>query len=453
MAPRALLAQYIAPRQPPCLPPCLPPCHAPKLIEHGHRFGYATAMTQSPPIIAPFRAMAISRLAHELAGAWAAQGRDIIHMEFGQPSTGAPAAAIARAHDMLDTSALGYWESAPLKARIARHYADTQGVGVAPEQVILTCGASPALVLALTSAFGTGARVACARPGYVAYRNTIKALGMEVLELDCGGEAGYQITAAALAAIEPAPDGVIIASPANPTGTIIAAGELAAIADVARARGIRIISDEIYHGLSYDQPTTSILRHTAEALVVNSFSKYFSMPGWRLGWLVAPPALVDAAYARMSNLFLTPPVLAQHAGLVAFECTGELDGHVATYARNRAAMLAALPKLGLAKIAPPDGAFYIWADVGHLTDDSVDFCTRLLRDTGVATAPGVDFDPVNGHRFIRFSFAVATHLIEEAIARMIPWFGAQHDIEQRRRPPTAYDNPMPQPPNPDNCRP
>ena len=378
-------------------------------------------MNASPATISPFRAMAISRLAHTLA----AEGREIIHMEFGQPSTGAPGAAIAIAHHLLDTSSLGYWESGALKARIARHYAETQGCDVRPEHIILTCGASPALVLALTSGFASGARIACARPGYVAYRNTIKALGMEVLELACGAETGYQITAAALAAIAPAPDGLILASPANPTGTIIAPTELAAIAEVARARGIRIISDEIYHGLSYGQPTHSILRYEPNALVVNSFSKYFSMPGWRLGWLVAPPALADAAYARMSNLFLTPPVLSQHAALAAFDCAAELQGHIATYARNRELMLAALPRLGLAKIAPPDGAFYIWADVGHLTCDSLAFCTQLLRDTGVATAPGVDFDPVDGHRFIRFSFAVATPLIETAIARMIPWFAAQ----------------------------
>jgi aspartate/methionine/tyrosine aminotransferase len=371
--------------------------------------------------IEQFRAMAIGQLAHELA----AQGRSVIHMEYGQPSTSAPAPALAKAHLVLDQEAQGYWESAPLKARIARHYADTQGVTIAPEQVILTCGASPALVLALMSAFAPGARIACARPGYVAYRNTLRALHMECVEVPCGAAERYQLSAAALAAMDPAPDGVIIASPANPTGTIIAPHELAAIAAICRARGIRIVSDEIYHGLSYTGPTVCALAHASDALIVNSFSKYFSMPGWRLGWLIAPLDLVDAAYARMSNLFLTPPVLAQHAGLIAFDCTDELDGHIATYAANRAAMLDALPALGLSRIAPPDGAFYIWADIGHLTQDSMDFCTRLLRDTGVATAPGIDFDPINGGRFMRFSFAVSTPLVREAITRMIPWFAAQ----------------------------
>jgi aspartate/methionine/tyrosine aminotransferase len=368
----------------------------------------------------PFRAIAISRLAHRLA----AEGRDIIHMEFGQPSTGAPAAAIAAAHRVLDTEPMGYWENDRLKARIARHYAEAHGVAVDGEQIILTAGASPALVLGLSCLFAPGADVALARPGYVAYRNTLKALYLNPVELACGPDQRFQISAAALAALDPAPQGLILASPANPTGTIIPPGELAAIAAVCRERGIRILSDEIYHGLSYGAPAGSMLEHDRDALVINSFSKYFSMAGWRLGWLVVPPALIDAARARMGNLFLTPPVLAQHAGLVAFDCRDELEGHVRTYARNRDLLLEALPRMGLNRIAPPDGAFYIYADVGHLTGDSLALCESLLRDTGVATAPGVDFDPVVGHRFMRLSFAVSTPLIEEAIARMRPWFQA-----------------------------
>jgi len=371
--------------------------------------------------IDPFHAIAISRTAHRLA----AEGRSIIHMEFGQPSTGAPAAAIATAHQILDTDGMGYWESPPLKARIARHYAEAYGVAVDPEQVILTCGASPAFVLALSCVFAPGDRVAFARPGYVAYRNTVKALHLVPVEIGCGEAEGFQITAAAIEALEPAPHGLILASPANPTGTIIPAEELAAIATVCRRHGIRIISDEIYHGLSYVGPARSMLQEEPEALIVNSFSKYFSMAGWRLGWLVVPPSLIDAARARMGNLFLTPPSLAQHAGLVAFDCRDELEGHIRTYARNRELLLAALPALGLRRIAPPDGAFYIYADIGHLTDDSMDFCMRLLLDTGVATAPGIDFDPVDGHRFMRFSFAVSTDRVEEALHRIAPWFAAQ----------------------------
>ncbi len=368
--------------------------------------------------IDPFHAISISGLAHRLK----AEGRHVIHMEFGQPSTGAPVAAIAAAHGVLDAEGMGYWESAPLKARIARHYADTYGVTVEPARITLTCGASPALVLALSSTFKPGDAVAMARPGYVAYRNTVKALHMMPVEIACGAETGFQLTAEALEALEPAPAGVILASPANPTGTIIPAPELDAIARVCRRRGIRIISDEIYHGLSYGEPTRSMLEFEPTALVVNSFSKYFSMAGWRLGWLVVPREQASRAVAYMGALFLTAPSLAQHAALVAMDCRDELEGHLATYRRNRERLLEALPSLGLERIAPPDGAFYIYADVGRLTDDSLAFCRRLLQDTGVATAPGIDFDPIDGHRFIRMSFAVSTPEIEEAIGRLVPWF-------------------------------
>lgn len=368
--------------------------------------------------IAPFYAIEISRLAHALK----AQGRSIIHMEFGQPSTGAPKAAIAEAHKILDSDGMGYWESTALKDRLAKLYQDNYGVTVVPERFILTCGASPALVLALTTSFAPGARVVLARPGYVAYRNNLKALHMEAVEIPCGAEVGFQLTANALAALDPAPDGVIIASPANPTGTLIAPNELKAIAEVCRARNIRIISDEIYHGLTYDQPARSMLEYAPEAIVVSSFSKYFSMVGWRLGWLLVPEAQLETARAYVGNLFLTAPSLSQHAGLIALDSRDELEGHVETYRRNRQLLLDALPGLGLNRIAPPDGAFYIYADIGHLTDDSLAFCKALLEETGVATAPGVDFDPVEGHRFIRFSFAVSTAEVEEAIRRITPVF-------------------------------
>lgn len=371
--------------------------------------------------IDPFHAISIGELAYDLAS----RGRSVIHMEYGQPSTGAPAAAIAVAHQVLDSDPMGYWENPGLKARIAALYAEQHGVTIRPEQVILTCGASPALVLALSTLFAPGARVALARPGYVAYRNVLKALHMEPVELDSGEEERFQLTAAALDALEPLPDGVIVASPANPTGTVIAEDEMARIAEVCRRRGIRMVSDEIYHGISYVGRVRSALAFAPDALVINSFSKYFSMAGWRLGWLVVPPSLIEPARARMGNLFLTPPSLAQHAGLAAMDCRDELEGHVKTYARNRDLMLTGIGKLGLSHIAPPDGAFYIYADVAHLTDDSLSFCRRMLEETGVATAPGIDFDPVHGGRFIRFSFAVSTALVEEALARLEPWFAAQ----------------------------
>ena len=381
-------------------------------------------MTTEPsalPSIDPFYAIGLSVLARQLES----EGAKIIHMEFGQPSTGAPAAALAAAHQALDSDPGSYWESQELRARLSRHYQETYGVDLPPGRILLTCGASPALVLALSARFAAGDRVALARPGYVAYRNTLRALHLEPVEIPCGPDVDYQLTAAALERIEGPLAGAIIASPANPTGSILPPAELEAIVRVCDDRGLGLISDEIYHGLSYGERARSVLEFTDQAFVVNSFSKYFSMVAWRLGWLAAPAAYADRARALVSNLFLTPPSLSQHAGLVAMDCREELEANLAVYRRNRALILEALPRLGLATIAPPDGAFYIYADVGHLTDDSLAFCERLLRDTGVAIAPGVDFDPVEGRRFIRISFAVSTDLVREGVERLVPWFAAQ----------------------------
>lgn len=365
----------------------------------------------------PFHAIAISRLAHALQ----AQGRSIIHMEFGQPSTSAPKRAIARAHEVLDTDPMGYWDSVPLKARLAQHYFDSYGVNIAPERFIFTCGASPALVLAVASSFSPGARVALARPGYVAYRNTLKALNMIPVEIACGTAKRFQLTADDLASLDPPPAGVILASPANPTGSIIGDSELAAIASVCRQRGIRVISDEIYHGLSYVAPARSMLEFDSDALVISSFSKYFSMVGWRLGWLLVPEAAVGRVWTYAGNLFLTAPSLSQHAALIALDSRNELEQHLAVYAENRRLLLEALPSCGLTSIAPPDGAFYIYANVGHLTNDSIKFCETMLREIGVAAAPGVDFDPVDGGNFIRLSFAVSTADTQDAIDRLRFW--------------------------------
>lgn len=367
-----------------------------------------------PVAIDPFYAIDISRLAYALEAA----GRNVIHMEFGQPSTGAPKLAIEAAHRVLATDAMGYWESPELRQRIARHYRETQGVEVASANILLTSGASPALVLALLTAFQPGSRVALARPGYVAYRNSLRALYMIPVEIECGAQIRYQLTAAALHALDNVPDGVIIASPANPTGTVISPHELAAIVDYCAGTGATMISDEIYHGLTYDAPAASVLRYTSDAFVVNSFSKYFSMAGWRLGWLVVPDRYLAAARARIGTLFLSPPSLAQHAALAAFDGIDELEGHVATYRRNRELLIDALPSLGLNMIAPPDGAFYLYIRVAHLTDDSLDFCKKVLEATGVAMAPGIDFDPKFGRQFIRLSFAVSTDRVVEAIERL-----------------------------------
>lgn len=377
-----------------------------------------------------FHAMEINRLAHELSE----QGHSIIHMEVGQPSTGAPRAAIAKAREVLETDPLGYWESPALKARLARHYLDSYGVTVDPERFILTCGASPALVLALSLNFLPGQRIALARPGYVAYRNAMRALHLHPVEIPCGEDVRFQLTAAALAALDPAPAGVIIASPANPTGTIIGADGLEGLARVCRERGIRIISDEIYHGLSYVGPAHSMLEYEPSAFVVNSFSKYFSMVGWRLGWLLVPSDQLARARAYAGNLYLSAPSLSQHAALVALDSREELEMHLATYARNRALLLEALPRLGLNAIAPPDGAFYIYANVGHLTDDSLELCKAMLRECGVAAAPGIDFDPIDGRHYMRLSFAVSTQELQIAIERMARWLAAKprRQVEQAR---------------------
>jgi aspartate/methionine/tyrosine aminotransferase len=368
--------------------------------------------------IEQFQAIEISRRARALAAA----GRSVIRMEYGEPAAGAPAPALAAAHHALDHDALGYWESPALLDRLCRYYREHHGVAVTPDRIILTCGASPALMLALTSLFRPGDRVAFARPGYFAYRNAARALYLDPIELGCGPAERFQLTAAALAALDPAPAGVIVASPANPTGTIIAADELDRIAAVCRERGIRVISDEIYEQLSFTGPVPSLLTRLPDALVVNSFSKYHGMPGWRLGWVVVPPELVETARARMGSFLLAPPSLAQHAALAAMDCVAELDARVAGYRANRDLLLAGLARIGFDTLAPADGAFYVWADVGRWTDDSLRFCERMLEETGVATAPGVDFDPVEGRHFVRFSFATATDRIEAAVPRLAAWF-------------------------------
>lgn len=380
-----------------------------------------TTEASALPPIDPFYAIGLSLLARRLE----AEGAPIIHMEFGQPSTGAPAGAIAAAHRALDSDPGSYWESQELRVRLSRHYQETYGVDLPAGRILLTCGASPALVLALSARFAAGDRVALARPGYVAYRNTLRALHLEPVEIPCGPEVGYQLSAAALERIEGPLAGVIIASPANPTGSILAPREIEAIVRTCEARGLGLVSDEIYHGLSYVEPARSVLEFTDQAFVVNSFSKYFSMVAWRLGWLAAPASHVDRARALISNLFLTPPSLSQHAALAALDCREELEANIQVYRRNRTVLLEALPRLGLASMAPPDGAFYIYADVGHLTDNSLAFCEKILRETGVALAPGMDFDPVDGHRFIRISFAVSTDRVHEAVYRLAPWFAAQ----------------------------
>lgn len=374
-----------------------------------------------PPDIQPFHAMSIGRQAFSMEEA----GHDILHMEYGQPSAQPPAAVRAAAAEMLAGGVKGYWESDGLKAGIAAMYRDVHGMDVPTDQIVLTCGASPALALALMAGFAPGARIAMSRPGYVAHRNCVTGLHMEAVELPCGPETRFQLTADMLAALDPAPHGVILASPANPTGSIIPAAELSRIIDLCTDRGIQIISDEIYNWLTYGERAPSVGEFTDHGFLVNSFSKFFAMPGWRLGWLVAPEAHARRAHAYMSNFFLTPPSLSQAAGLAALEEIDALGAHLSVYRQNRENLLTALPGMGLSDIAPPDGAFYIYAKTDQFAADSRTLCAELLAETGVATASGVDFDPVAGQEFMRFSFALSVAQVEEAIARITPWFAAR----------------------------
>ncbi len=367
--------------------------------------------------VEPFHAIAIAQMAY----ARAATGQPVYHMEFGQPSCGAPKAAIAAAHAVLDRDPMGYWESAPLKDRLARHYSDVYGLSIAPERFPITMGASAALTVAFTLLFEPGDSVALARPGYSPYRNSLRALHLRPHEVRCDASSGYQMTAAHVAALPDHVRGLIIASPANPTGTMIDGEVLQEICDICRARGITLISDEIYHGLTFGKAQHSALEFWDEAIVVSSFSKYFGMSGWRLGWLVVSQRLARSFNEYKENLFLTAPSLSQHAALAAMDARDELDHHARTYAANRAFLLAELPRLGITNIAPPDGAFYVYADVSHLTHDSYGFCADLVQQTGVAIAPGIDFDPDYGNRFIRLSFAVSEAEVRGAMAAFASW--------------------------------
>jgi aspartate/methionine/tyrosine aminotransferase len=371
--------------------------------------------------VPPFYAGIIAREAAALRRA----GRSVIPMHFGQPSAGTPPAARAAAAAALAEDPTGYVESRELAERIARHYHERYGVALDPARVLLTNGASAALVAIFAALFFPRDRVGVCRPGYPAYRNALRALAREPVEIDCGAATGFRPTPAQVEAIDPGLHGLVVASPANPTGAMLSRPELAALATVCRGRGIRLLSDEIYHGISFGAPAVSALEVDDEAIVIGSFSKLYRMPGWRLGWLVAPLPLVPRLAAYIVNCFLTPPTLSQRAALAAFDDPADLDAAVATYRGNRALLLEHLPPLGLPGIAPPDGAFYLYADVGHLTDDSLGFCRRLLADTGIATAPGIDFDPVDGRRFLRLSFAVSTAEVREALARLGPWLAAQ----------------------------
>jgi aspartate/methionine/tyrosine aminotransferase len=360
----------------------------------------------------------------EAARAMEAEGRQVIHMEVGQPGTPAPAGARAALARSLEADALGYTVALglpALRARIARLYADWYGVDLDPARVIVTAGASGAFVLAFTALFDAGDRVGLGLPGYPSYRAILSALDLSPVGIPTRAEAGWQPEPADLPRDL---RGLILASPANPTGTILNRDRLAALVDACRDRNCVLVSDEIYHGLHYGQRAVSALELTDDVVVINSFSKYFSMTGWRLGWMVVPDRLVRPVERLAQNLFICPPHASQVAALAAMDCTPELEANCAVYAANRGLLLEGLAAAGLTKIAPPDGAFYLYADVGHLTDDSRALASDILTRAGVAVTPGLDFDPARGGRFLRFSYARTTPEIAEGVARLKAYFAA-----------------------------
>jgi aspartate/methionine/tyrosine aminotransferase len=369
--------------------------------------------------VPPFIVMDVLRAANERA----ARGEDVLHLEVGQPATAAPAGAVAAAAQALRNETLGYTESLGLpglRERVARHYRETYGVEVPAARIVVTTGSSGGFVLAFLAAFDAGDRVALAAPGYPAYRNILQAFGIEPVVLEATLSDRFQPTVELLERAGRL-DGLIVASPANPTGTMVAPETLADLARYCARRGIRLISDEVYHGIAYAQQAATALAWSDAAIVVNSFSKYYSMTGWRIGWMVVPADLLRAVECLKQNLFISAPTLSQIAARAAFGCAPELDGNVARYARNRAVLLSALPSAGIERWAPADGAFYLYADVSALTNDSDEFCKRILAETGVAMTPGIDFDDARGRGYVRISYAGSEADIAAAADRLTEW--------------------------------
>ncbi len=351
-------------------------------------------------------------------------GRHIIHMEVGQPGTPAPEGARAALARSLDTDPLGYTVALglpALRARIARLYGDWYDVDLDPARVVVTPGSSGAFILSFTALFDAGDRVGIGAPGYPSYRQILKALDLEPVILETRDENRLQPVPGDLAGQGLA--GLMVASPANPTGTMLGRDALGALIGACAESGTAFISDEIYHGIEYEAKAVSALEITNDAYVINSFSKYFSMTGWRVGWMVVPPDHVRQVERLAQNLFICPPHAAQVVALAAMDCADELQANMAVYAKNRQLMLDGLPKAGFDRIAPPDGAFYVYADVSHLTDDSRAFARRILDEAGVAVTPGLDFDEARGGGTLRFSYARSTADIEEGLARLARFMG------------------------------
>ena len=369
-------------------------------------------------MIDPFIVMDVMREANQLS-----ENTKIVHLEVGQPSTPAPAKVIEAAKKLLDKDRLGYTDSLgllQLRKRISKYYGEFYGVSVPLERMVITTGSSGAFLLAFASAFDPGDRVALTVPGYPAYRNILIALGIEPVIIETSVKERFQPTIKLLEDVGNI-DGLIIASPSNPTGSMIDSERLRVLVDWCDENSVRMISDEIYHGINYVSPPTTVAKFSKSAIIINSFSKYFSMTGWRLGWMVTPQELIRPIECLAQNLFISPPTLSQYAAIASFNCINELERNVDNYRTNREILLEELPKLGFKKIAPVDGAFYIYVDVSNFTSDSTSFCQRMLQEANGAATPGVDFDPLNGKYFIRFSFAGAESDIREACKRLSAW--------------------------------
>ncbi len=369
--------------------------------------------------VAPFIVMDVLDRANALAAA----GRTVFHLEAGQPGTRAPKRAIDAAAKALSIDALGYTEALgrpALRQRIARRYREVHGIDIAPERILITAGSSAGFVLAFLALFDQGETLAMASPGYPAYRNIAHALGLTPRLIACREAMQFRLTAKAVAD-ERQIDGLLIASPANPSGTVIGESDLKAIVGACAERKIKLISDEIYHGITYGAPAQTALAFSDDVVVINSFSKYFSMTGWRIGWMVVPESLVRPIECLTQNFYISPPTISQVAALAALDAREELDGHVRVYAQNRERLLAAVAEAGFGAIAPADGAFYVYASLAPFGVDAARFTKALLDDTGVAATPGSDFDPVEGDRWVRFSYAGSASEVDRAAAALVAW--------------------------------
>jgi aspartate/methionine/tyrosine aminotransferase len=369
--------------------------------------------------IAPFIAMDVKREATLLEQA----GARIVHMEVGEPCAPPPRLVREAAIAALAGGPVGYTDAlglSSLRQRISRHYAETYGIAIDPQRIVITTGSSGGFIMAFLALFDAGARVAIPNPGYPAYRNIFSALGVETVELPVNAENGFALTAAALEKAHAARklDGVLAMSPANPTGVMMSDESLRDVAHFCAAEGAPFISDEIYHGLTYARPARTALEFSDAAIVVNSFSKYYCMTGWRIGWQVAPPELIRPLERLQQSLAISAPTLSQIAAIAAFDAGDELEAVKAGYRRNREILLNDLPGLGFDRLAPADGAFYLYADISRFTEDSTRFCHDLLHRAGVAATPGVDFDPQLGHLSLRLSYAGAEREMIEALQRL-----------------------------------